>query len=96
MALKGVVDKKITPCFNRSSLQASWYLFSREPCLDRSKDKLSIEVKIFDQLIKPNQLGPDLVKCYLLLEYKGWKDFDESEVIKRVVATKQHVVFVKF
>ena len=94
--LKGVVDKKITPCFNWSSLQAYCHLLNRKPGPDRPKDKLSIDTKIFDQLIMPNQQGPDSVKCYLLLEYKGWKDFSESVVIKRVVLTKQRAAFVDF
>ena len=50
----------------------------------------------FYRPIKENQLGPDSVKSYLLLDFWNKKVFEVPEAIKKSVARMKYAVFSKF
>ena len=59
-------------------------LFSAVLSFDSLTDNLSSRTSSFDHSIKANQLGPDLVKVYLLLDYYIWNIFDFCKVLPKM------------
>ena len=71
-------------------------LFSAVLSFDSLTDNLSSRSSSFDHSLKANQLGPDLVKVYLLLDYYIWNIFDFCKVIQKVLPKMYSIDFFDF
>ena len=81
MTLRAWSSKLKPPASSEALSNSRWSLFSAIIPFDSLEEDLSAGTSIFDHPIKANQLGPDLVKIYLLLDYHIWNISDVCNII---------------